>query len=363
MTKKIIVVFSLISALLLLSLFMTGSANNTEEYVLYKNDTKFSLSEYPAVKIDSEIFVPSSFFIGFNKILYEYSPQHQSFYFMNTQSGNYFAYSLDTDIIIVNGTYEEKKFPIINSTIYMPLQYCSELLSLKIERKKDGKAEDIRVTDGSQRLSFDELIKLFNPSSAPTPPQDPIVPIEPDNPNVPTKKSQNIYLMLKVTDPELITEAINTLRAFGERATFFFDTDALAQLPEEAVHVLVEGNGIGICAKDSSAESLKQAKNTLALITNHCSRICLLDNNATVPEGGYAGWRADIDCADYSEMYFWTASDTIYAKAKEMKRCAIELELTADNMDLFASLLGNFTNDDNITLSIIDSSVPEIINE
>ena len=82
--KAIIFVLCIVFAL---SVFLTGSANKTDTYVLYKNDTKFDFAEYPALNLDGELHVPSSCFIGFKDILYEYSEKYQSFYFMNTDTG------------------------------------------------------------------------------------------------------------------------------------------------------------------------------------------------------------------------------------------------------------------------------------
>jgi hypothetical protein len=71
--KKAITLTLLICLLVsLFVLFTTGSANKTDTYILYKNDAKFDFAEYPAVVLENELYVPSSFFLGFENVLYEY---------------------------------------------------------------------------------------------------------------------------------------------------------------------------------------------------------------------------------------------------------------------------------------------------
>lgn len=360
MKKKVII--SVLCIMFTLSVFLTGSANKTDSYVLYKNDTKFDFAEYPALNLDGEIHVPSSCFIGFKNILYEYSEKYQSFYFMNTDTGRYFAFSFNAPTIILDGEFTQKKFPILNSTIYMPLEYCADVLSLNIEVYKENNVQHIRLYDGRESLDFIELIELFDPigrlDPPPPPPIDPPVtdkPIEPETPQIvaPSEKT-TIYLMIKLSDPSYVSRAIDLLYAFGERATLFFNRETLLALPDEVIHAAVGGNAIGIY---SSSASLNETNTTLEHIANYSTRICLSED--TTPEqNGYNVRHATVDCSDYSELESWKAAEKIYNDAMSSEAPHILIDAVKSNENLLMTLLGMFANDNLVELETIHPSLP-----
>ncbi len=366
--KKIRVAAFLLLCVLLSAVLITV-ANSTQDYLLYRNDTEFSLPEYPVEMLDSELYVPSSFFIGLDNINYEYLQKEKSYYFMNTETGRYFSASMQIGSILVDGEFVEKSFPLLNSTTYLPLEYCADILSLAVEIKTDGKVTRIRVTDGTQTLTFNELVELFEPEKEPdTPPSEekPPVVLPPvlDPPEVvPVTEKKTVYLILSTDETSGLSEMLDSLRGFGERGTVFFTEEALDTLPKEVLHTLVNSNALALSA--SSVDKLNALNNTLTLISNTSTRICDLsaldeEDAKKAIEAGYIPWQTTIDCNDYSDISSWTAAEQIYKKALEKKRCAVSISCDKKNLNLLASLLGIFSNDEEFVLSVINSATPEI---
>ena len=348
--------------ILLTSVLLTGSANKTNSYVLYKNDTKFDFAEYPAINIDGEIHVPSSFFIGFKNILYEYSDKYQSFYFMNTETGRYFAFSFNASNIILDGEFTQKSFPIRNSTIYMPLEYCADILSLDIETYRENNVQRIRLHDGNVSLEFIELIELFDPAGRLDPPEPPPVddpitdnPINPETPVVTPSEKTTVYLMIKLVDKDYVECAVDLLFAFGERATLFFDKETLLKFPEEVIHATVGGNSIGIFGEDVA--SLDDTNTVLEYIINYSTRLCTTSDTSAESQG-YTVRTPNVNCSGYSDLNSWEAAEKIYEDAMKHETPYIMIDAVKSNENLLMTLLGMFSNDNFVELETIHPSLP-----
>ena len=351
--KKSIWIFILLSAIIITAFISSSSANNTKVYELYKNDTKFSLPEYPAISIDSEIYVPTSFFIGLDNIRYEYNKNYQSFYFMNTDTLRYFSFSFNAKDIIVDGVYTKKTFPVVNSTIYLPIAFCAEVLSLNIEIIENQNTVSIRLTDGSETVEFEELIKLLNPTD-PTPPdiENPDNPI--DNPQIDTPVQTNrekVFLMFRFENAGLCKPTLDALSSFGERATVFFDNEQMLKLPEEVIHALVGGNGIGIIP--TTISNATNTNNTLKLLTNTKTSAALGESNQEADEQGLVFLKPDIDSENYTNLDSWSAAQAIYNDALNLEQPHVLITVRENSENLILALLGFFSNNDRVELATI----------
>ncbi|MBR5459439.1 MAG: hypothetical protein IKV53_01105 [Clostridia bacterium] len=357
--KKAITLTLLICLLVsLFVLFTTGSANKTDTYILYKNDAKFDFAEYPAVVLENELYVPSSFFLGFENVLYEYSEKYQSFYFWNKPTGEYFAYSLTSKGAVINGEYTQKEFPIIHSTIYLPLEFCADILSLRLEYYNEKNVCHVRLYDTNASLDFLQLIELFDPIGRrdpiePDPPIEPENPVEPELPEEHEKPvvtdTKSVYLMLMLTD-DYAKEAIDLLYAFGERATLYFDRDLLLKAPREVYHAEVNGNAVGITA--SSYDELSDTNMLFCHISNYYTRLCYSPDESA-DANGYAMVNPEIVAGDYTDMHSWDTAEAIYNEIKGTDKSTVLIEARRENENLLMSLLGLLANDVSITLETL----------
>ena len=358
--KKAITLTLLVCLLMTLSVFFTtGSANKTDTYILYKNDSKFDFVEYPAVMLEGELYVPSSFFLGFENVLYEYSEKYQSFYFWNKPTGEYFAYSLNAEGAVINGEYTQKVFPIINSTIYMPLEFCADILSLRLEYYNENNVCHVRLFDTSTSLNFLQIIELFDPIGRldpiePDPPVEPEDPKEPEAPQetetpiVTDKKSVNLMLLL--TEEGYVKEAIDLLNAYGVRATLYFNSNLLLKCPREVYHAEVRGNAVGITA--SGYDGLSDTNMLFCHISNYYARLCYLPD-ASVDAKGYENTHPEIVAGDYTDMHSWDTAEAIYNEIKSTDKATVLVEARRGNENLLMSLLGLLANDDGIALETL----------
>lgn len=355
---------SIILVVFLFAIFFVPSAmaNNTKNYVLYKNDSKFSLPEYPVEEVDSEIYVPTSFLIGFDKILYEYIPLQKSFYFINTETGRYFSYSAKVDNIIVDGTLTQITFPVINSTIYAPLEYCAEILSLDIETYKEDNTVRIRLTDGTQKLDFVELIELFDPTGRldpppVDPPEPPVVDPKPIDPPPPPQeqKKKTVYLMLTAKNEKSVNETLDILKGFGETATLFLKSETIDKIPEEIIRTRVLRNTLGIYVdekEENVIEELRRANDLLAVASNLATRIYYKDtapeNAGDIESAGYILWNEPDFAPDGKQD-----AQEVYEKVLEKDVCTILIDAKSENFNFLKALLGLLSNDENVVVSAI----------
>jgi hypothetical protein len=363
MKKRSVALFAfIIASITAVCLMMTGSANTTDEYILYKNDTKFTFSEYPPIMIDDEIYVPSSLFIGMKNITYEYSDKYKSFYFQNNQTRRYFAFSFNTDGIIIDNVYTEVSFPIINSTTYMPLEFCADILSLETETYTSNNIMHIRLSDASHSLDFIDLIELFNPIEPPVddPPTPPIdVPVDPPAPPI-EKQTKTVYFMLSVDDTDFLDEALGAFTAFGENATVFFTNDVMRSAPMQILRSTVNGNATGILSyeDDNVLDILRESNHTLSHILNTSTRVCLLpEASQDISSEGYIVWTPAINASDYSHLPSHEAAQKIYQDSLSEEHSSILVRAEKENQNLILALLGLFSNDNTVDLATIDPSV------
>lgn len=350
---RVIQLFLVIAAFILCISFI--STANGDRPTLYKNDTKYTIEEFPAEKKDGVVYVPVNFFIGFKNVQYQYGDNPAGFYFRNSVTGRYFSFSLTADSIVTDGTLTDVSFPIMNSTVYMPLEYCAEILSLRVEYKS-GDSSKIRVSDGTHKLTFDELVELYDPTEAP---EDPITPeppsVEPPStgPESPEPKDRYLYVTLDECSGEYTSQIIEELEKRDVKATFFFDSDAIKSSPMAVLEAFVKGHSIGITAE--SPEGLKDTNDALYEILHCYTRIARLGSDITdeeaeaLAEAGYLLSIPNIDSEDWSASGSKSAARGIYNKTFEHRVSVIRILADKKSTGIVNQLLYYVSGDEYVT--------------
>lgn len=358
---KAIVLFT-VMVLFAISLAFLSSATGSNP-VLYKNDTKYTIAEYPAEVINGTLHVPLSFFIGLENIQYEYGTEPVGFYLRNKETGRFFSFSSDSKSIVVDSSLVDVSFPIRNSTVYLPMEYCAEILSLKTERKTVDGVERIRLTDGTQRLTFDELIELYDPTSQPGNPSV-IEPERPSNPtDTPAPADRSLYITVDSCPNEHTDNILNALEKWDTKATFFFDSEGIKAYPETVIRAFVLGHGIGVSA--SSAEELKSANDALYSVLNCYTRICTVDGEISadvkekIEEMGYVLWNRDIDTVDWSGKSAYSTARDLYNYTFKNQTTVVRLSSDEKSDDIVDRLLYYVSGDNYITGKVIDPTVKD----
>ncbi len=356
---RTVAVFLAIVSVVLCFAFLSGAAGS--KAILYKNDAKYTITDYPAETVDGKLHVPISFFIGLKNIQYEYATAPAGFYLRNKITGRYLSFSSDSQSIVVDGALVNISFPILNSTVYMPLEYCSEILSLNIEKKIDGSDEHIRLTDGTQRLTFDELIKLYAPVDTPDTPSV-IEPEKPDEPVDPiTPSDRHIYITFDSCPNESTSQILDTLENHGVKATFFFEKEGILKYPEAVIRTFVMGHGIGVYAE--TPEEADSVNDALYTVLNFRTRLLRIKGEATEEiksasqAMGYTVWDCDLDSDSWKDSGARSTARDIYNKTFEQKTTVIRLPSDEKSSNIIERLMYYISADDYITEGVIDPTV------
>ncbi len=376
---RLIAIFLFVTIAICLIVPSIMSVADGDTPVVYRNDTKYAITEYPAKMINGTLHLPVSFFVGLHGIQYEFNRDNNSFYLRNQSTGRFFSYSFNSSGIVVDNSFLNIIFPIENSTVYLPLEYCADILSLEIEKVTSGDTKRVRLTDGSERLSFKELIELYDPTN---PSHSPVInPDNPDNPIEPDKNEKTVYITIDVY-PETQTEKfLDMLRDWGEKATFFFTKEAIDTNPESVLRAFGSGNGIAITSavekKDTLSNSLTETKNELEVtnralydVLGFCSRLYRFPEgtdekviNSTeffpsLAEMGYIIWDYNID-VDITAPSPWAEATRIYESIDESDVTVVRFTSHEKSLKILTQLLSYVAHDDKITARVIDPTVSE----
>lgn len=335
------------------------SAANTTTPILYRNDTKYSTTEYPVEVLEKTVYVPVSFFVGLNNIEYKFDKNNNSFYFRNKATGRFLSFSFDVEGIVVDNTFTSVVFPLMNSTVYMPLEYCADILSLKIE--KDS-TERIRLCDGSEKLTFKELIELYDPSVKP---DDPSV-INPENPEAPTEIDVDRYLYITV-NIDLDSDAnkiLDVLQDWGKKATLFFSAQAIEKNPSAVIRAFAQNHSIGIL---SDTDTIEETNRVLYEVVGFCSRLLRLPKDITLDDAqresltqkGYIIWGYTKECTA-TDSNSWTVARDIYNSTFLNDITVLKLDCEEHCIKTLTYILSLISDDIYIEATTITPTTPEI---
>ena len=377
-TRLVAIILFIVMAICLIVPTVMSVANG-DTPVVYRNDTKYTITEYPAKMINGTLHLPVSFFVGLQGIQYELNRDNNSFYLRNQSTGRFFSYSFNSTGIVVDNSFLNISFPIENSTVYLPLEYCADILSLKIETVVSGSIKRVRLTDGSEKLTFEELIELYDPTS---PTDSPIInPDNPDNPIDPDKDTKTVYITIDVYPDTKADKFLDMLRDWGEKATFFFTKEALETNPESVLRAFGSGNGIAITSavekKDTLSRSLEETKNELEItnrilydVLGFCSRLYRFPEGTSeraissedffpaLTEMGYIIWDYNID-ADITVSSPWAEAKRIYDTIKENDVTVVRFTSHEKSLKILTQLLSFVAHNEKLTARVIDPTVSE----
>lgn len=354
--KRIILLTVFIISAVALAVFSLVSIADGETPVVYRNDTKYTITEYPAEMVNGELHLPVSFFVGLKGIQYEFNRANNSFYLRSESTGRFFSFSFDTDGIVVDNAFVSVSFPILHSTVYLPLDYCAEILSLKVEKVTSGGKNRVRLSDSSAKLDFKSIIELYDPTEPEGPPV--ITPDDPDNP-IESDTERIIYITIDALEGTDVKKTVDMLRSWGEKATFFFTKEAIVSDPEAVLLANAYGNGIAVI---STEEALDETNRALYSVLGYFTRILRTEGSPDISalyDRGYIVWGyTDIMSCENGTPY--SVATEIYNET--FNKDVTVVKLTTDKNDLRAltQLLSYVANDEHIEARVIDPTVSEI---
>ncbi|MBQ7897370.1 MAG: hypothetical protein IJ323_02990 [Clostridia bacterium] len=361
-TRLIVLLIFTAAVICALSFSFSSVADNTSP-VLYRNDTKYTITEYPVEVKDGTVYAPVSFFVGLNGIEYEFDRKNSSFYLRNKSTGRFFSFSFNVEGIVVDNTFTTIVFPLMNSTVYLPLETCADILSLKIEKIHDWGIDRIRLSDGSEKLTFKELIELYDPSEGPDDPSV-INPVDPNNPNPDLYADRYLYITVESDGGNGCEEILDILRDWGKKATFFFTPEGIKNNPLTVIRAFAENHSIGL---KCSPEELEEANRTLYEALGFCSRLLRLPDSYDLSEKekkelnekGYVLWGFTKE-STAPEKNTWAVARDLYNSTFINDITVLKLTDEEYNGKVLTQILYFLSDDKYITARVIEPTTPEI---
>lgn len=360
---RLIILLTFTVAVICALLFSFESIADDTPPVLYRNDTKYTITEYPVEMMESTVYVPVSFFVGLNGIDYEFDRKNSSFYLRNKNTGRFFSFSFNVKGIVVDNTFTSVIFPLMNSTVYLPLEYCADILSLKIEKIHDKGTDRIRLTDGSEKLTFKELVELYDPSAKPDDPSV-INPEGPDISNPDLYADRYLYITIESESGDQCEKMLDTLRDWDKKATLFFTPEGIKNAPLTVVRAFAEGHSIGLrCAP----EKLEDANRILYEALGICTRLLRLPDGCTLSddeeerlnERGYIVWGYSKESTDPNQS-IWSVARDLYNSTFINDITVLRITDEEYNVKVLTQILYFLSDDKYITTGVIDPTTPEI---
>ncbi|MBE6651521.1 MAG: hypothetical protein E7613_09470 [Ruminococcaceae bacterium] len=370
MKRYIALIIFIIFSAVALSLAFVSSADGSVP-IMYRNDTKYNITEYPVEIIDGKVHVPVSFFIGLNGIQYVYASDPAGFYLRNTSTGRFFSFSANADAIIVDSELVNIKFPIANSTVYLPLEYCADILSLSVEKSTHGNEQRIRLTDGTQKLAFDDLIELYDPTEKPS--DNPIItpenpsdilpenPSQPETPLPPEQAQRYAYITVDVLNGNDVCDVIDELKNSNTAVTFFFDYDSIASHPECVIKAFVSGHGIGIYLDETSEadktnDILYSVINTKTRLYRTATPLSTKETEVMTKKG-YIQRKYDLIADITDEKQPKQIARDLYNGTFKKEHTVISIRSAGNTAEAIHWLIDYINGDDHLEAQIIDPTV------
>lgn len=291
---------------------------------LFKNDAVFSnYKKTPLVVQDGTEYVPIDMFSGLSDIDINTKISNRYFYIQNKATGAYISFDIKSDLAT---THEREPHRLRTAefyeTRYIPAREVARVLGVTCEIY-DSLADGVyalRLSDGSARLTVDELIKLYSPvKKEPTPPvvEDPI-PQGPDVPDTPgiSVGRRTVYLSFELYGFGYVKSILDTLSQQNVKATFFCDAQQILDNSDTVRRMINSGHTVGLLLDGSDTYgSYTRAKDALRLVTKKSSRLvrfksssrsCTLTDaelSEFIRNNGLCLWDHNIRIYDSPQMY------------------------------------------------------------
>lgn len=263
--------------------FSIRDTRAAEYPLIYCNDEVWWLDSLASIEYsDGDELVPIDIFTRLSKIETTINSESGSYVLRNTESGDYISISSYRKMALYNGVslfrlncYE--RVGKYYTYFYIPLDEIAPLVGCSVERYTAASGREyVRVCDGGESVSFEELLKKYVPDEFPedssaVSPTETLPPASETTPVIPEPKvEKKIYLSFDGID-SYTDGVLDVLLAYGEHATFFLSREDIRSYPMTAVRIFAEGHAIGMLPDESG--SLEQVSLELSAMLAISSRV------------------------------------------------------------------------------------------
>lgn len=313
---------------------------------LFKNDASFSNNRrFPLVVQNNIEYVPLEMFSGLSGISVIANYSTTNFYITNSADNSYISFDAENDLVTSTGlqtyTLVTKLF---YDTRYVPAKAVADVLGIAVEvyNDPDNGVYALRFTDGKQKLTFAEVIKMYSPikktDPAPdnppdtetVPKEEPPTVVDPSEKQEPTATPdigrRTVYLSADVTRYDYLPSFLATLTREGVDCTFFVSPQDILYYPDEIRQILTGGFPLGFLLDPNDPEAdYIEGRENLYLVAKCTTRLvrfpsgsrsCTLSNEeyrVFVERFGLSVWDYNISVTDTASMY-----ETLYTDLYEL---------------------------------------------
>ena len=342
-----------IAALIVISVAVprVSAADEPRVPTLFYNDTVWALDQYyPSLRYNNggkeDFWIPLCFYeeIADIRVRRGTAKNNTVFIIQDIASEKYLSFNLNDSIYAQT---ERSTLTLIHTTLfskerYLPMRDMCAYFGWTFEISEDH--ESVRICDGRQTKSFDELLAVYRP---PVVTETEAVTTEPVTQSPETEavtepiveepeiyRSPFVYLTFEDIEDTQTPVILDTLEAYGIRAVFFASGEQLSRYSGQVLRILAEGHAIGLHGMTADELSLKDTDNLLAALEeenellyalvrrktrlvrlpegSHSGKLYLsAQQKQAVAEAGYLLWDWNISAMDHDSAY---SADRVLAK-------------------------------------------------
>ena len=321
-----------------LALFDTINAMPLDEPLLYYNDSTWAREDRCPLKlIDGEYYVPLVIFAQLDDTKVRVNNSLNTF--VISHSGMYVSFDASTDIATdqSDNYLYIRTFKLDYGERYVPAKTVCKYLGFGYDSytsKLTGEVA-VRITDGTEELSFKELLQKYNPTLLKT--EEDVKTTESqtvsheisssaatsgaDSQPVKILGNRTIYITIDSGINSNTGSILDTLAAYGYKATFFVDKSHITDYPLTLARIISEGHKLGLkpdtddvsvyASTESFIDELDSTNELLYRVYKIKTRTVRPDalaysnnelaadiTNGVLSEYGYAVWNATVARAD-----------------------------------------------------------------
>lgn len=308
------------------------SATPLDEPLLYYNDNTWSREDRCPLKIiDDTYYVPLVIFAQLDDTKVRTNNSLNTFVISHGEK--YISFDASTDIATdeSNTYYYIQTYKLDYGERYVPASVVCEYLDYGLESFTNaltGKSA-VRITDGSEKFSFEEILKKYNPKILKT--EEETTKDTSKTSTEETKKSENtpstilgsriIYLTIENGANDYTSSLVDLLGYYGYKATFFIDKSDIEDYPLLISKIISSSHKIGIKPDsdntsaytdiDSLIDELDETNELLYRVFKQKTRTVMLDDVAyantglmssiysgSLTDAGYALWNRSFSAVD-----------------------------------------------------------------
>ncbi len=314
---------------LIITLVYTSSATPLDKPMLYFNDSTWAREDRSPLKIiDGVEYVPLTIFAQMKNTKVRVNETLNTF--VITHSALYISIDATTSIATNhnNRLYTIPTHKLDYGERYVPARDICRHVGLGFDSFINPLTNEIavRITDGTETLSFEELLNKYNPDILKTEVQteqsDQATGPDDSQDTEETQKltgKRTVYITFPETINANTETSLDILNAYGYTATFFVDSSDIINNPLVISEMISEGHKVGIKPRSPGAytniESLISEINSindlLYRVFKFKTRTVMLDamytynndllaavNGGALTEEGYSLWRTTAERTD-----------------------------------------------------------------